>query len=194
METNNKRPKADQRIVQGAELLAAYLEGGRQRTDLLRALAEVVVQLRQDFQLKDGRPDLGGRGPEYRAAMREIYQRAKVPADDYDGIQTALRYHVNNLLHDLHDADELTAAGLGERSAKERLAADREQASLIRAALKDPLLLAERIGALAEHIDPVKAAAQPAVQARATRQAYDDAAERIAAAVAAIEARFPRRR
>lgn len=191
--SSDKRPEVAPQVEQGARLLSAYLKSGRQRTDLLRALAEVIVELRQLFQLKDGRPDLGGRSPEYRAAVRGIYQRAHVPADDYDGVQTALRYHVNNLLHELHDGDALTAAGLGEKSAKERLAADREAAAALRAALKDQLLLADRIHALTEYLEPESLAADEALRARAARQALDAAAERIAATVAAIDKVHPRR-
>lgn len=193
MQPTQARPTRDPRIDQAAKLLSEYLKSGRHGTDLLRGLAEIIVDLRQSHELKDGRPDLGGRSHAYRTAVREIYELANVTAEEYESVQAAIRYHVNNLLHELHETDELTAAGLGERSARERLAADREQAALIRAALKDPFLLAERIGALAEHIDPLAAAAQPSVKARATRQAYELAVAQILEAVHAIDARFPRR-
>lgn len=193
MTTNHAR-EADPRVHKGAQLLAEYLRTGRQNTGLLRQLAELIVELRQFHTLQDGRPDLGGRSAAYRADIIRIYEGAKVPREDYDGIQTALRYHVNNRLHELRNAEELRAAGLGELSPRERLAHDREAAAAVRAALKDPVLLAARIADLAELLDAGTLASEPGKRARAARQALEQAAGHIAKTVAAIDAAYPRRK
>lgn len=183
----------DPRVKRASSLLAEYLRGGRQRTDLLRDIAEIIVDLRQSHTVKDGRPDLGGRSAAYRRDVMAIYEGANVPRDDYDGIQTALRYHVNNRLHEIRTPDELTAAGLGQLSARERLAHDREAAQAVRAALKDPVLLAARIADLAELLDGATLAAEPAKRAKAARMALEEASGHIAATVEAINERHPRR-
>lgn len=104
----------------------AALESGR--TQVLRSLAEVVVELRSRT-LENGTPDWAGRSWEYRQAAHAAYEAAGIPADAQAGIQAAIRYHVGNLLRERLTPEELQRAGLLGVSPRERIAAQR--ASLV---------------------------------------------------------------
>lgn len=112
-------------VSHSASLLAEYLDAGRTRTDLLKEIAEDVVELRSMHHLEDGQTDWSGRSPEYRRAVSELYRRARVPHEQLDTVQAALRYHVGNLLRQRATAEDLAGVGLSATSPKERLARQR---------------------------------------------------------------------
>lgn len=101
-------------------LLRAYAQD--RSTHQLKALAPLIVELRSRHSLKNGLPDWSGRSPEYRADMHWIYAEARIPADQLDTVQAALRYHVGNLLRERASLLDLEAVGLKATSPKERLA------------------------------------------------------------------------
>src|SRR4051794_5299906 len=99
-----------QLVDEGVKVLRRYLTD--HRTDHLKQLAEIVIQLRSAHTLEDGRTDWSGRSPAYRQSMADIYTRARVPPEKLDTVQAALRYHVGNLLRDRAKDEELGAVGL----------------------------------------------------------------------------------
>lgn len=131
--------KSTARIVEEASaLLGDYIRDGRTRTDLLKAVAALIVELRSRCTLDDGRADWGGRSLKYRTAMAEVYAGAKVDKAHLDTVQTALRYHVGNLLREKASADELDAAGLTAVSPRERLQTHRDVINALAATVASP--------------------------------------------------------
>lgn len=111
-------------VDRGVQLLRDYLADPRTR--LLEELAPIIVQLRGLHHLSDGRPDWSGRSTAYRQAMADLYARAKVPPEDLDTVQQAIRYHVGNLLREEAVPAELRDVGLDPRSPKTRLTEARQ--------------------------------------------------------------------
>ena len=140
-------------------LLREYVESGRSRTDLLKRVAELIVELRAKHTLDDGRIDWSGRSPAYRAAISEIYKEAGVPADKLDTVQAALRYHVGNMIRDRADDYALQAVGLTNVAPRERLNRNREIVAALAASgsvadvTGDPLRLIAGAEALLDHVD-----------------------------------------
>jgi hypothetical protein len=138
-----------------------YIESGRTRTDHLKEVAAIIVDLRSHFVLENGRVDWSGRSPAYRAAVRAIYERGHVPSDKYDTVQAALRYHVGNLLRQRADADDLAAVGLSSISPKERNGRIRDVVRALAAGgsvaevTGDPVRLIAHAEALLDFVDPL---------------------------------------
>lgn len=164
-------------IDRAARLLGDYVATGRTRKDILKDVAEALVELRATYSLEDGRRDLGGRSPAYREAVSEIYSRAHVPRDKYDTVQAALRYHVGNLLRERFDADELAAVGLKSTSPKARLARTRDvvaamsKSGSVAELTSDPARLLVYAEALVEHVDHERLAALAGPERLAARRA-----------------------
>lgn len=99
-----------------AALLKDYMKDGRTRTDLLKEAAPLILALRESHTLSDGRADIS-----------EVYRLAGVSRDPeiLDTVQTALRYHLSNLIHEVVPQDEIEAAGMSRSSHKDRLDASR---------------------------------------------------------------------
>lgn len=149
------RPKTIEELVdRGVEILSRYLED--HRTDHLKDLAPIVVDLRGSFQLDDNRRDWSGRSTGYRQAMSDLYTRARVPSDKLDTVQAALRYHVGNLLRERTSDEELAAVGLKPIAPKERLATQRQALAAQRATAaprQDAARLAAYAQALMDYLD-----------------------------------------
>lgn len=161
-------------VDRGVAILTAYLAD--HKTDHLKDLAHVVVDLRGSFHLDDGRQDWSGRSPGYRQAMADVYARSQVPRDKLDTVQAALRYHVGNLLRDRATDEELAAVGLVARSPKERLANQRHALAAQREAAaprQDAARLAAYAQALTEFIDEDALPDLPPERAVATRMALE---------------------
>ncbi len=161
-------------VDQAVPVLRRYLADPH--TSDLRELAELVIKLRAEHTLEDGRKDWGGRSPAYRASMHDLYSRAQVPADKADTIQAAIRYHVGNLLRERTKGEELAAVGLSPVAPRTRLANRRKrlQAQAATAAPRqDVARLAAMAQALLEHIDPNAIPPLPGERAVASRLALE---------------------
>lgn len=89
------------------------------RTSLLQELAMTLVLLRGKHKY-NGKPDYAGKSSEYRAVAARIYEEAGVPADSAGTIQASVRYHIGNVLREIHTEKELAEAGLQSASPRER--------------------------------------------------------------------------
>lgn len=118
-------------VDRGVHLVRAYNETDKRRTDYLKALAEVIVALREQFDY-EGRPDWAGRSWEYRTTVASIYEMAGIPPSSTDGLQSSLRYHVGNLLRERLTPEQLSEAGLLVQSPRERVAEQRTEAAVAR--------------------------------------------------------------
>lgn len=152
--------RAGEITEQATRLLREYVESGRTRTDILKQVASLIVDLRALHTLDDGRVDWSGRSPGYRAAMNEIYRGAGVTADKADTVQAALRYHVGNLLRDRASDEALEEVGLTSITPKARLARQREVVAALATTgsvaevLNDPLRLLAHAEVLLDYIEP----------------------------------------
>jgi hypothetical protein len=107
-------------VRQGTDLILQYQRIEESKTAILRQLAEVVIDLRFNFD-HDGHPDYGGRSWEYRQTVGRMYEAAGIPRDSQATIQSSLRYHVGNLLRERVTPEELAKAGLLTEGPKERV-------------------------------------------------------------------------
>ena len=124
-------PALDLRTLEtaGTDLISFYSHMEATRTEVLKALAKVVVLIRSKHRDDEGNIDWRGKTWDYRQAIGEMYERAGVPPDSQSGIQSALRYHVGNLIREVATPDELQAAGLLKDSPRDRLNEQRNLAS-----------------------------------------------------------------
>lgn len=128
------RNRIDVLVAKGATLVRNYATTETTKTVLLRELARVVVELRSMFATEDGRTDWAGRSFIYRETVARIYSEANVPADSVDGMQSALRYHIGNVLRDVAPPAELDGLGLQSKRPVDRVKDSRDRlAALARA-------------------------------------------------------------
>lgn len=145
-------------VDEATALLGDYLSSGRTRTDLLRALAAKIFDLRAACQTADGSPDWGGRSAAYRDAVHEVYFRARVPEGDADTVQAAIRYHLGNLLREKVPPEELAAAGFPPESPREQKDRARRAVKALATSgsvaevLGDPLRLLTAAQTLLDHV------------------------------------------
>lgn len=85
----------------------------------LRAAAHAIMDLRQCFE-HEGIPDWAGRTPEYRMKAEEVYRKAGVPSDSEDKLQSALRYHIGNVLREQAPPEHLDQLGLAKKGPRGR--------------------------------------------------------------------------
>lgn len=111
----------------GTGLIAFYTKMEDTRTEVLRALAKVVVLIRSKHRDDEGNPDWRGKTWDYRQAVGEMYARAGIPPSSQSNIQSALRYHVGNLMREVAPPEELEAAGLLTSSPKDRMNEQRNE-------------------------------------------------------------------
>lgn len=117
-------------------LLKSYIIAEEeQRTSLLRAIAEVLVEIRSNFERPDGSPDWKGRSYAYRAFLRDVYDDAGVPREDQPAIQAAVRYHVGTVLRERLDQETLDQYDLIPKSPRERAQDRRGERSAMLSAL-----------------------------------------------------------
>lgn len=158
--------KSTERLVEETTaLLGRYMAEGRNRTDLLKEAAENIVALRARFTLDDGRPDWSGRSAGYREVIRSIYDGAFIPKDYRDTLQSALRYHVGNLVRERVAEDELRAVGLTSPAPKERLARNREVVFALAASAGGQSVLRNPVEAVARSVVILEAIRREDVEA-----------------------------
>lgn len=120
----------------GARLVGLWAHIEESKTEVLRALARVIVELRSRFRQPGEPPDWAGRSWEYRQAAERLYEAAGVPPDSVANVQAALRYHVGNLLRETVPPKELEAAGLLPSSPRDRIRQARSEAAAALEALR----------------------------------------------------------
>lgn len=96
-------------------------------TAVYRSVAEHVLAARQLFTTKEGRPDWRGVTYAYRQWYGDMLGSSGIPSEDLPRVQSALRYHVGNLLRERLDDAELEAIGLRSASPRQRSLAKRSQ-------------------------------------------------------------------
>lgn len=99
------------------------------RTDLLRDIAQLSVDLREHFLTPQGEPDWAARTWAYREYLRACYAEAGYTPDEARTTQAAVRYHVSRYLRERLSDEELRHLGLRPEAtvdrARERRAAKR---------------------------------------------------------------------
>lgn len=129
------RESLDELLDSGAALVRRWHQTEGPKTEVLRDLAHVVVDIRSRFRY-EGAPDWAGRSWKYRRAIAAMYAVAGVPPDAVANVQGALRYHVGNALRERVPAEELESAGLKAASPKERVASARSEAAALVSVLR----------------------------------------------------------
>lgn len=189
----------DPREDRAGALLADYLRDGRTRTDLLKELAVIIVELREEHHIADGRPDLAGRSAPYRAAIARIYERARMSSDakTRDAVQTAIRYHVGNLLRERYSEDELAAAGLSNVSPKDRRDTERGLLTLIGETLRsgkdDPRVVVAAALSMLEQIEPEHFERAGSTKAKAAKKVLQQLDRVAVGLISEVDARYPAR-
>lgn len=131
-----RRPanRIDVLITEGTNLVRNYVHTETTKTILLRELARVVVELRSLFTTEDGRADWAGRSYSYRETVARIYSEAGIPPDSLESMQSALRYHIGNVLREVAPPTELADLGLKANRPVDRVKESRDRlAALARA-------------------------------------------------------------
>ncbi|MFJ3248334.1 hypothetical protein [Streptomyces sp. NPDC086782] len=101
-------------IARGAAYVREYVRIEHAPTILLKNIAAVVVALRLQHD------DPLGRKQEYRNSVGEMYRMSGISPDSQATTQSAVRWHVGNLLRDALPARELKALPLKKTSPLER--------------------------------------------------------------------------
>lgn len=178
-------------VKKAADLLGEYMRNGRTRTDLLKRAAAVIVELRSQFALDDGRVDWSGRSHPYRKAIAAVYRGADIGADDLDTVQSALRYHIGNLLRERAEDEDLEAVGLTLTSPKQRIGRNRNivaaLAGSVGEATSDPIRLLTSADALLDYLTDEKVSELIGAQLVAATLAI----ESLEAQVARLRAALP---
>ncbi|OZV74756.1 hypothetical protein CA850_29705 [Micromonospora echinospora] len=94
------------------------------KTQLYREAAEATFALREHFDVgKDGKPepDWSGRSREYREFIRSLYVKTGYDRDDAKTVQTAIRFHVGNLVRDRLSPEVVEDLGLKPEHATDRM-------------------------------------------------------------------------
>lgn len=114
--------------LQGSELARQWDELEESKTEILRKLAIVVVEVRKHFHDPEtGQPDWRGKTFDYRQFMSVLYARSAIPPASVSGVQSSLRYHVGNRLREVVAPEELLAAGLLADGPKERMGKNEQE-------------------------------------------------------------------
>lgn len=151
------------RVIKGIRSLPD--DERQRRSMLLRDLAAALLDLREHFITESGDPDWRGRTWDYRAAVRELYSRAGVPAAEASALQAATRYHIGNALRERLSPEQLEDLGLGKPGPRERVKSAHEARSAAIAALKgdgddpDALRTIAAVWALVSRLAPERVAA-----------------------------------
>lgn len=125
--------------TQGADLVSWWHSVEESKTEILKRLAAIVVDIRAQFTDEEtGQPDWRGKTWDYRQFMTEMYESAQVPPASVSGVQSSLRYHVGNRLREIVPAEALAGAGMLAEGPKERMERHRTEADVLWKALQAP--------------------------------------------------------
>jgi hypothetical protein len=112
---------------------------GSDRTPLYRDLAAHTVALREHFLTAQGTPDWIGRTSAYRHTVRDLYSAADYTPEEADGVQSAIRYHIGNLVREVLHPEALEDLGLDEISPLERARETRRDQTILLARARELL-------------------------------------------------------
>lgn len=130
--TTQNTESLDQIQARAVAALSSYPKAvDSDATRRLRETADAFVSAREHFYTRTGATDWLGQTGAYRAWVRETLAAAHLPREDVTTIQSAVRYHVGNVLRERLDADTLTALGLRTISPRERSAEKRQGTSAL---------------------------------------------------------------
>ncbi|MER5501364.1 hypothetical protein ABT096_29745 [Streptomyces sp. NPDC002561] len=116
-------------VARGSAYAREYARIQGQQTTLLKNLAVVIVSLRIQ------RGDLRGASHEYRQIVADMYRAAGIDPDNSTNLQSAVRWHIGNLLRRAATPRELERADLKPTSPLERLQDARKvDAAIVKAA------------------------------------------------------------
>ncbi|MCM2391725.1 hypothetical protein [Streptomyces albipurpureus] len=101
-------------IARGSAYAREYARVELQPTILLKNIAAVVVAIRRQHD------DWLGTTSAYRQVVADMYRQAGIPADSKDRLQSAVRWHVGNLLRQTLTARQVERLGLLPTSPLER--------------------------------------------------------------------------
>jgi hypothetical protein len=126
--------KADDLVRRGASIVKRYART-EVDTATLQDLAAVLIELRSCFTDPSGGTDWRGRTNEYRQAAARIYAAGKLSPEDLHRLQSAVRYHVGNLLRERLTPEELEHLGLDPTDYRQRMIDRRAEAQAAATAL-----------------------------------------------------------
>lgn len=204
MTSTRSRQSLAQELVRSLRSLRQLEPRDPERTETLRQVAELSVDLREHFLTPQGEPDWAARTWEYRNFITDRYTDAGYSKDEARNTQAAVRYHVSKYVREKLTPDQVADLGLRSESSVDR---SREQRDARRALLnaarhsvaapagKETPESADVLRALAgallvlQHVDPAALAEMnelDRVQARAVLSRLVTRAEQLgdAAAVA----------
>lgn len=145
--------RKDAKSVAADAVLAALrnLEGatGSRRSELLKAAAAAIVEMRRQYEW-EGRPDWTGRHPEYREQIARLYREGKVPPDSENSTQAAIRYSIGNALREVAPPADLEALGLSLEGPRARTRRARAAAEPRKARSAAPRRLVRAPGPMAD--------------------------------------------
>lgn len=156
------------RIAKAARsTLTTWATDPKAKTAALKRLAELLVDLRSNFE-RNGGPDWGGRSFQYRAAVSEIFNAADLSDTQRKEVVGLLRYHVGNELRDRLTPEELRGAGLKVASPKQRVLDSKGASKTVETAVKR----------LSEAVDSLESFPAGEIEGDA-RRAFSEALERM---------------
>ncbi|MEU4568651.1 hypothetical protein [Micromonospora sp. NPDC023956] len=91
-----------------------------QRTQRLRDVASLTVDLREHFLTPKGEPDWAARTWPYREFVRERYSEAGYAGDELKSTQAAVRYHVSRMVRERLSPETIEDLGLQKESSVDR--------------------------------------------------------------------------
>ncbi|MFI6444703.1 hypothetical protein [Kitasatospora sp. NPDC050543] len=100
----------------GVHLVRAYAQLEHAGTTVLKSLAAVLVSIRLSMD------DPNGSSYEYTQLAAQIYLDAGIAPEPQSRVKANVRYHISELLREVLSPKELTALGLHEKSARNRMA------------------------------------------------------------------------
>lgn len=131
-ESAHPRHELARRLVRTLRKLKSTGSADPGRTELLREVARLSVDLREHFVTPSGEPDWTARTWEYRNFLTDRYTDAGLSKDEARTIQAAVRYHVSKYVRERLAPEQVTALGLRPETSVDR---SREQRDARRALL-----------------------------------------------------------
>jgi len=188
-------------LVRALRKLKTLDTGSPARTETLREVARLTVDLREHFLTPSGQPDWAARTWDYRNFIIDRYADAGYSKEESRKVQATVRYHVSPYLRQKLSPDQITDLGLRHESSVDRSREQRDARRALLRAAKEVVAPATRggpgsadllrsiAGALLvlQHIDPAALAEMTEtdrVQAQAVLSRIEARAAQLADAAA----------